>query len=95
MTSFSKDRLKLVSQGVVGGRTWHYHDTGSLSDVADQAGFFGPAYDMGVRKGDFLQIQANNGNTTFVVHGAAFGDLEDTGTTQGTTGPATLIGDTG
>ena len=95
MTSYSKDRLKLTSQGIVGGRKWHYHDTGSLADVADVAGFFANAYDMGVRKGDFLQIQANNGQTTWVVHGAGFGDLEDTGTTQGTTGPATLIGDTG
>lgn len=95
MTTYSKDRLKLVSQGVVGGRTWHYHDTGALSDVVDVAGFFANAYDMGVRKGDFLQVQANNGQTTFVVHGVSFGLLTDTGATQGTTGPATLIGDTG
>lgn len=95
MTTYSKDRLKLVSQGVVGGKIWHYHDTGALSEVADSAGFFADAYDMGVRKGDLLFIQANNGSTTFVVHGAGFGDLTDTGATQGTTGPATLVGDTG
>lgn len=95
MTTYSKNRLKLVSQGVVGGRTWHYHDTGALSDVVDTAGFFADAYDMGVRKGDFLQVQANNGQTTFVVHGTGFGLITDTGSTQGTTGPATLIGDTG
>jgi len=95
MTTYSKDRMKLVSQGVVGGRTWHYHDTGALADVVDVAGFFANAYDMGVRKGDFLQVQANNGQTTYVVHGAGFGLITDTGATQGTTGPATLIGDTG
>ena len=95
MPTYSKDRMKLVAQGITGGRTWHYNDTGALADVVDAAGFFANAYDMGVRKGDFLQVQANNGQTTFVVHGTAFGDLEDTGATQGTTGPGTLIGDTG
>lgn len=96
MTTYSKDRLKLVSQGIVGGRTWHYHDTGALADVVEVDGFFADAYNMGVRKGDFLQVQANNGQTTFVVHGSAFGtDLTDTGATQGKAGPGTLIGDTG
>lgn len=95
MTSYSKNRMKLVAQGMVGGRVWHYHDTGALADVVDVAGFFADAYNMGVRKGDLMFVQANNGQTTFVVHGVAFGDLEDTGSTQGTTGPATLVGDTG
>ena len=95
MTTYSKDRMKLVSQGVTGGRIWHYHDTGALNEVADTVGFFANAYDMGVREGDWLLIQANNGQTTKVVHGVGFGLIEDTGTTQGTTGPATLVGDTG
>jgi hypothetical protein len=95
MTTYSKNRMKLVAQGMVGGRIWHYHDTGALADVVDVAGFFADAYDMGVRKGDFMFVQANDGALDWVVHGTAFGDLEDTGTTQGTTGPSTLIGDTG
>jgi hypothetical protein len=95
MTTYSKDRMKLVSQGITGGRIWHYHDTGTLAETADTVGFFADAYDMGVREGDLLLIQANNGQTTKVVHGAGFGLITDTGTTQGTTGPATLIGDTG
>jgi hypothetical protein len=95
MTTYSKDRMKLVAQGMTGGRIWHYHDTGSLSEVVDTAGYFADAYKMGVRKGDLLFVQANNGQTTFVVHGAGFGLVSDTGETQGTTGPATLVGDTG
>lgn len=95
MTTYSKDRMKLISQGITGGRTWHYNDTGALADVVDAAGFFANAYDMGVRKGDFMFVQCNDGNLDWVVHGVAFGDLEDTGASQGTTGPGTLIGDTG
>jgi hypothetical protein len=96
MTTYSKDRMKLVSQGIQGGRVWHYDDTGAIGDVAGVAGFFADAYSMGVRVGDLLFIRASNGSTTGVVHGSAFGtDLTDTGSTQGTAGPQTLVGDTG
>lgn len=95
MATFSKDRLKLVSQGIVGGKIWHYHDTGALADVADAAGFFTNASECGVDSGDLMFISANNGNTTRTVYGVAFAPVQDTGATQGTTGPATLVGDTG
>ena len=95
MSSFNKDRFMLTSQGIARGKRWLYEDTGALADVADVAGYFASAGDLGVDTGDFLEIRANNGYTTRVVHGAAFSTVQDTGATQGTVGPATLIGDTG
>ena len=95
MTSYSKDRLKLVSQGITGGKVWHYSDTGAIADVADVAGFFTNASDMGVDTGDLLLISANDGQLTKVVRGAAFFSVQDTGATQGGVGPSTLLGDTG
>lgn len=95
MSSFVKNQLKLVSQGIVGGKVWHYHDTGALADVADVAGYFTNASECGVDSGDLIFISANNGNTTRTVYGAAFSPVQDTGATQGGTGPATLVGDTG
>jgi hypothetical protein len=95
MGNYSKDRLRLVSQGIAGGRVWHYQDTGSTATVVDVAGFFTNAYDMGVRNGDFVVVQATDGVKNYQVHGSAFALVEDTGSTQGQTGPSTLIGDTG
>lgn len=95
MTTYSKDRLKLVSQGITGGHIWHYHDTGALSDVVDVAGFFADAGKCGVDTGDLIFVSANNGYTTRVVYGAAFWSVQDTGASQGSVGPGTLVGDTG
>jgi hypothetical protein len=95
MSSFNKDRFSLVSMGIARGKSWLYEDTGALADVADVAGYFATAGDLGVDTGDFIQIRANNGYTTRVVHGAAFSTVQDTGATQGSVGPATLVGDTG
>ena len=95
MTTYNKDRLKLVSQGITGGKVWHYHDTGALADVVDVAGFFANAGDMGVDSGDLLFVRASDGGLTRVVHGVGFTPVMDTGTTQAGTGPGTLIGDTG
>lgn len=95
MTSYSKDRLKLVAQGIGGGgKLWHYHDTGAIGDIQDVAGFFTNAGDMGVDSGDMLFVSANNGYTNRLVYGAGFAPVQDTGATQGTVGPLTLIGDT-
>lgn len=94
MTTYSKDRLKLVSQGIVGGKVWHYHDTGAIGDIQDVAGFFTNAGDMGCDSGDLVFISANNGYTNRLVYGAAFAPVQDTGATQGTVGPGVLIGDT-
>lgn len=95
MTTYNKNRLKLVSQGITGGKIWHYTDTGALADVVEVVGFFANAGEMGVDSGDLLFVQASNGATTRVVHGTAFYAIQDTGATQGQVGPATLIGDTG
>lgn len=94
MTSYSKDRLKLIAQGIVGGHLWHYHDTGAIGDVADVAGFFADAGLCGVDTGDLILISANNGYTNRLVFGASFVSIQDTGATQGTVGPAITLGDT-
>lgn len=95
MTTYSKDRLKLVSQGITGGKIWHYHDTGAIGDVADVAGFFADASLCGVDTGDLIFISANNGYTNRLVFSASFASVQDTGASQGTVGPSTTVGDTG
>jgi hypothetical protein len=94
MSSFVKNNMKLISQGITGFKVWAYTDTGAIADIQDVAGYFGPAGDMGVDSGDFIFISANNGLTNHLVYGSAFAPIQDTGTSQGTVGPATLIGDT-
>ena len=91
MATYSKDKLKLISQGIVGGKIWSYTDTGTVLDVA---GFFTNAGDMGVDSGDLI-IAGGLAGTTRILKAAAFAPVQDTGATQGTTGPGTLIGDTG
>jgi len=91
MATYSKDKLKLISQGITGGKVWSYTDTGSVLDVA---GFFANAADMGVDSGDLI-FAGGLAGTTRVIRSAAFAPVQDTGATQGTTGPGTLIGDTG
>jgi len=94
MSSFVKDQLRLVSQGITGGKIWDYYDTGAIADVQDVAGYFTQAGDMGVDSGDMIFIHANNGYTNRLVYGASFAPIQDTGATQGTVGPGTLVGDT-
>lgn len=95
MSTFNKNNLALVSQGITGHKNWSYTDTGAIADVADVAGYFANASECGVDTGDFIQIRANNGYTNHLVWGAAFSIVQDTGASQGTVGPATVIGDTG
>lgn len=91
MATYSKDKLKLISQGITGGKVWSYTDTGT---VLDSAGFFANAADMGVDSGDLI-LAGGLAGTTRIIKSAAFAPVQDTGATQGTTGPGTLIGDTG
>lgn len=95
MSTFVKNNLALVSQGITGHKIWSYTDTGSIGDVADVAGYFSNASECGVDTGDLIYIRANNGFTNRLVWGAAFSIVQDTGATQGTVGPQTVIGDTG
>ncbi len=95
MSSFVKNNLRLISQGLTGGKIWHYTDTGAIADVADVAGYFTNASDFGIDSGDLVFISANNGYTNHLVWSAAFGVIQDTGATQGATGPTSTIGDTG
>jgi hypothetical protein len=95
MSTFVKNNLALVSQGITGHKSWNYYDTGSIGDVADVAGYFANAGECGVDTGDFITIRAHNGYTNHLVWGAAFASVQDTGASQGTVGPATVLGDTG
>lgn len=91
MATYSKDKMRLISQGITGGKVWHYLDTGT---VLDTAGFFANAGDMGVDSGDLI-FAGGMAGTTRIIKAAAFAPVQDTGATQGTTGPGTLVGDTG
>ena len=94
MSSFVKNNLALTSQAIVGHKQWDYYDTGAIADIADVAGYFTNASECGVDSGDLIIIHANNGYTNRLVYGASFAPIQDTGATQGTVGPQTLIGDT-
>jgi hypothetical protein len=99
MSNYSKDRMRLVSQGITGGKIWYLSDTGLFSTPSDSATFITNAGDMGVDSGDLLLIQAKGsagaGTNNLQVYASAFTVPQDTGATQGTIGPHTLIGDTG
>jgi hypothetical protein len=95
MTSFVKNNMKLISQGVTGFKIWHYSDTGVITDIVDTAGYFTLAKQMGVDTGDLVMISASDGTATKSIRSAGFSIVQDTGETTGTVGPATMIGDTG
>lgn len=94
MSTFNKDNLRLVSQGIVGGRIWHYTDTGAIGDVSEAAGYFTNAYELGMRAGDFVYVRATDGGNTNTMRGIAMSVVQDTGATQGTAGLSAIIGDT-
>jgi hypothetical protein len=94
MSSFVKNNLALVSQGVTGHKVWDYYDTGAIGDIQDVNGYFSQAGDMGVDSGDLIFIHANNGYTNRIVYGAGFQPVQDTGASQGSVGGGTVIGDT-
>jgi hypothetical protein len=98
MAKWDKNNFRLIAQGITGGRVWWYEDTGLYSNVVDTAGFFQKAGDMGADTGDFIYVQARGGaagTNSNDVYGTAMNATQDTGSSQGTTGPGTLIGDTG
>jgi hypothetical protein len=94
MSTFVKNNLRLISQGVTGGKLWDYTDTGAIGDIQDVNGYFAQAGDMGVDSGDLIFIHANNGYTNRIVYGTGFQPVQDTGATQGSVGGGTVIGDT-
>ena len=94
MTSYSKQKLSLIAQGITGGKIWYYEDTGILADVEEVAGFIANAGEMGVDTGDFLFLKAKDGTLNKTIRGAATNFVQDTGATQGTVGLCVLIGDT-
>ena len=94
MTSYDKNRLKLIAQGIVGSKIWAYEDTGILADIEEVEGFFTNAGEMGMDTGDFIFIKAKDGILNKTVRGAAMAKIQDTGATHGTVGLSVLIGDT-
>lgn len=102
MSAFNKDKLMLTSQGITGGRSWFYTDTGLLvAEINETAGYFTTGYEMGMRRGDLLLVQegdtgsgaktiGGHRNYGYVVTKA----VSDTGETQVSVGLGVLIGDT-
>lgn len=93
MGNYSKNRLRLVSQGITGGRIWYYDDTGAIGTIAEAAGFFSNAGDMGVERGDLVFVRASSG-TGAIISGHGVVSISDTGASQGTIGAATTVADT-
>ena len=105
MSSFNKNKLILMGQGIGGVvREWFYTDTGLLiADVNEVAGFFTNGYECGMRHGDRVNIREGDtgavststaqtgGRRQYIgtVHSAV-----DTGSTQVTLGLSVLVGDT-
>lgn len=94
MSSFSKDNLRLIAQGITGGKLWDLNDTGAIGDVQEAAGYITNASELGLDTGDYLLIHARDGGGTRVVRGSAMMIVQDTGATQGTVGLSVLVGDT-
>lgn len=95
MSTFVKNNLKLVSQAITGHRIWHYSDTGAIADVVDVAGYFATAGNMGVDAGDLILVSATDGTNSLITYAAGVSISQDTGATQVTVGPSTVLGDTG
>jgi hypothetical protein len=94
MSSYSKDRLALIAQGITGHKMWNYNDTGAHGDVIEAAGYVTNAGDMGMDTGDFVLVRATDGTNTKIVRGSAMMIVQDTGATQGTLGLSVIVGDT-
>ena len=90
MTSYSKDNLALVSQGVVGHRHWHYTDTGTIATVV-AAGYFTDGYSAGMRVGDTVEVYDS---TLAVAYGTRVSAVGDTGTPDATLDGQSFYGDT-
>jgi hypothetical protein len=89
MATYSKDKLRLISQGIVGGKIWYYTDTG----IANTDGAVLNAGDMGCDSGDLVIF--GPGASDHRVKAGGLSMIQDTGATQGSIGPVTLVGDTG
>ena len=102
MATFNKDKLIGASQGIAGGRSWFYTDTGLLiADVQEVEGFFTTGRDCGMRKGDRVYITEGDTGAYNAAdtsgrrqYGSTVVKSQDTGATQVTIGLGVLIGDT-
>lgn len=94
MAGYNKDKLALISQGIVGHKVWAYTDTGDIGDIQEVAGFVTNGNDMGMDSGDMVFVRMTAGGTNRMVRGAAVQNTTDTGGTQTTIGLGTVVGDT-
>jgi hypothetical protein len=94
MSGYVKNNLRLIAQGITGGKLWDLTDTGAIGDVQEAAGYITNAGDMGMDTGDYVVVHATDGVLTKVVRGSAVMIVQDTGATQGTLGLSVLVGDT-
>ena len=94
MSSYVKNNLSLIAQGITGGKIWFLRDTGVYGDVEEVNGYITNAGDMGMDTGDFVYLQATDGNLNGTIRAGAINYVQDTGATQGTLGLTVLIADT-
>ena len=94
MTSFVKNNLRLIAQGITGGKLWDLQDTGAIGDLQEVAGYITNASELGMDTGDYVVVHATDGVLTKVVRGSAMMIVQDTGATQGTLGASIVVGDT-
>lgn len=90
MGNYSKDRLALVSQGIVGHRSWHYTDTGTIATIVAD-GFITDGYDMGMRVGDPVQVYDSTLGVTYQTRVSV---AQDTGASQVTLDGQVVVSDT-
>lgn len=108
MSTFNKDKLVLLTQGIGGtSKLWAYTDSGLLvADISNNVGYFTTGYDMGMRHGDRVMItEGDTGTFDGLGSGRQTGgrrqytatvlSATDTGATQITLGTPELTGDTG
>ena len=91
MADYQSANFNLSAQPIAGLRRWDYSDTGPVTDVSEVAGFVSDAKAKGAKVGDLVFYQDTTRNK---VYSMIFTEVQDTGSTSGTLGLNTLIGDT-
>ncbi len=61
--SYSGNSVRLISQGIVGGRLFYYESADAIADV-NTSGYFSDGYTRGMRVGDTVIVRDTNVPTT-------------------------------
>ena len=91
MADWNAANLRLIADGIVGGKLFYYEDTGPVGDLADVDGRATDGYDYGLRTGDSVLYRDTSRNWQYLMNVRS---STDTGATQTTFGAAVLVGDT-